>query len=43
VIVRATGDRMLFSPPLIISRTEIDQAVTTLGKALDWLKDNHKE
>ncbi len=43
VIVRATGDRMLFSPPLIISRSEIDQAVETLGKALDWLKEHHKE
>lgn len=43
VIVRATGDRMLFSPPLIISRSEIDHAVETLGKALDWLKDNHNQ
>ncbi len=43
VILRATGDRMLFSPPLVISRSEIDQAVDTLRKGLDWLKDNHKE
>ncbi|MBC7314785.1 MAG: aspartate aminotransferase family protein [Rhizobium sp.] len=43
VILRATGDRMLFSPPLIISRSEVDQAVDTLRKGLDWLKDNHKE
>lgn len=43
VILRATGDRMLFSPPLIISRLEVDQAVDTLRKGLDWLKDNHKE
>lgn len=40
VILRATGDRMLFSPPLIISRSEVDQAVETLGRALDWLRDN---
>ncbi|WP_454287610.1 aspartate aminotransferase family protein [Rhizobium arsenicireducens] len=43
VILRATGDRMLFSPPLIIARSEVDQAVDTLRKGLDWLKDNHKE
>ncbi|MBR0556272.1 aspartate aminotransferase family protein [Ciceribacter sp. L1K23] len=43
VILRATGDRMLFSPPLIISHSEIDQAVETLHKGLDWLKDNHRE
>ncbi|MGV2106600.1 aspartate aminotransferase family protein [Agrobacterium vitis] len=43
VIVRATGDRMLFSPPFIISRAEVDQAVQVLGKALDWLRDNYRE
>lgn len=43
VVLRATGDRMLFSPPLIISRSEIDQAVETLRDGLDWLKDNHAE
>ncbi|MFN7011185.1 MAG: aspartate aminotransferase family protein [Allorhizobium sp.] len=43
VILRATGDRMLASPPLIISRSEVDQTVETLRKGLDWLKDNHKE
>ncbi|MCF1434443.1 aminotransferase class III-fold pyridoxal phosphate-dependent enzyme [Agrobacterium vitis] len=43
VIVRATGDRMLFSPPFIISRAEVDQAVEVLGKALDWLRDNYRE
>lgn len=43
VILRATGDRMLFSPPLIISRSQVDQAVETLGRALDWLRDNHRE
>ena len=43
VVLRATGDRMLFSPPLIISRSEIDQAVGTLRNGLDWLKDNRGE
>ncbi|MCF1492128.1 aminotransferase class III-fold pyridoxal phosphate-dependent enzyme [Agrobacterium vitis] len=43
VIVRATGDRMLFSPPFIISRAEVDQAVEVLGKALDWLRDIYRE
>lgn len=43
VILRATGDRMLFSPPLIISHSEIDQTVDALRKGLDWLKDNHRE
>ncbi|ACM36005.1 MULTISPECIES: aspartate aminotransferase family protein [Rhizobium/Agrobacterium group] len=43
VIVRATGDRMLFSPPFIISRAEVDQAVEVLGKALDWLRDTYRE
>lgn len=43
VVLRATGDRMLFSPPLIISRAQIDQAVETLRNGLDWLKDNRGE
>ncbi|MGV1825149.1 aspartate aminotransferase family protein [Agrobacterium vitis] len=43
VIVRATGDRMLFSPPFIISRAEVDEAVEVLGKALDWLRDTYRE
>lgn len=43
VVLRATGDRMLFSPPLIISRAQIDQAVDTLRSGLDWLKDNRGE
>ena len=43
VVLRATGDRMLFSPPLIISHSEVDQAVEALRNGLDWLKDNHKE
>ncbi|MCM2291955.1 aspartate aminotransferase family protein [Allorhizobium sp. BGMRC 0089] len=36
VIVRATADRMLFSPPFIISRSEVDQVIDTLRQALDW-------
>ncbi|MFC3165076.1 aspartate aminotransferase family protein [Ciceribacter thiooxidans] len=43
VILRATGDRMLASPPLVISRSEVDQTVETLRNALDWLKDNRPE
>lgn len=39
VILRATGDRMLFSPPLTISHEQVDEAVATLKKALDtvWM------
>ncbi|MCM2474076.1 aspartate aminotransferase family protein [Rhizobium sp. CG5] len=40
VILRATGDRMLASPPLIISRAEVDQTVEVLRKGLDFLRDN---
>jgi len=43
VVLRATGDRMLFSPPLIIERSQIDQAVDTLRNGLDWMKDNRGE
>lgn len=43
VILRATGDRMLASPPLIISRSEVDQTVETLRKGLDFLRDTHRE
>ncbi|MGV8935953.1 MAG: aspartate aminotransferase family protein [Allorhizobium sp.] len=40
VILRATGDRMLASPPLIISRSEVDRVVEVLRKGLDYLRDN---
>ncbi len=34
VIVRTTGDTLAFSPPLIISESEIEQVVETVRKAL---------
>lgn len=35
LIMRATGDTMIISPPLIITRAEIDRLVNTARKALD--------
>jgi 4-aminobutyrate--pyruvate transaminase len=35
LITRFVGDRIAFSPPLIITEEEIDQVATRLGKALD--------
>ena len=35
LVLRATGDRMLFSPPLVISRSEIDQMIEITRKGLD--------
>lgn len=35
LVLRATGDRMLLSPPLIITRDEIDTLVRTTRAALD--------
>lgn len=35
MIMRATGDRMLLSPPLVISREEIDEIVAKAKKAVD--------
>lgn len=35
LVLRATGDRMLLSPPLIITRDEIDTLVRTARAALD--------
>lgn len=35
LILRATGDRMLYSPPLIITREQIDQAIDITRKGLD--------
>ncbi|GAB3243716.1 aspartate aminotransferase family protein [Chitinimonas naiadis] len=34
LIMRATGDRMLLSPPLVISRSEIDQLVEKAAKCI---------
>ncbi len=40
LVMRATGDRMLASPPLIITHEQVDELVSTLRKALDavWAK-----
>jgi putrescine aminotransferase len=35
LIMRATGDRMLLSPPLVISRPEIDEIVSKAKAAID--------
>jgi len=35
VIMRAVGDSMILSPPLIISKAEIDELMEKAGKALD--------
>ena len=35
LIARFIGDRIAFSPPLIITETEIDQVMTRLRLALD--------
>jgi putrescine aminotransferase len=43
VILRATGDRMLASPALTISRSEVDEVVETLRRALDHLRDTVSE
>ncbi len=39
LVMRATGDRMLASPALTISRSEVDQIIETLRKGLDHLRD----
>jgi putrescine aminotransferase len=33
--MRASGDRMLLSPPLVISRREIDEIVSKAKAAID--------
>jgi putrescine aminotransferase len=35
LIMRATGDRMLLSPPLVITKNEIDEIVSKAKKAID--------
>jgi putrescine aminotransferase len=35
LIMRATGDRMLLSPPLVITRSEIDEIVSKAKSAID--------
>nr|WP_250814196.1 aspartate aminotransferase family protein [Neorhizobium tomejilense] len=43
LILRATGDRMLASPALTISRSEVDEVVEKLRAALDHLRDSVTE
>jgi putrescine---pyruvate transaminase len=43
LIMRATGDRMLASPALTISRAEIDEVIDKLRRALDHLRDTVKD
>ncbi|UIK06641.1 aspartate aminotransferase family protein [Neorhizobium galegae] len=43
LILRATGDRMLASPALTISRAEVDEVIEKLRAALDHLKDSVRE
>ncbi len=42
LIMRATGDRMLASPALTISRSEVDEVIEKLRHALDHLRDTVK-
>jgi putrescine aminotransferase len=35
LIMRATGDRMLLSPPLVVSKIEIDEIVSKAKAAID--------
>ncbi|CAN7231509.1 aspartate aminotransferase family protein [Neorhizobium sp. LjRoot104] len=43
LILRATGDRMLASPALTISRSEVDEVIEKLRNALDHLRDNVRD
>jgi putrescine aminotransferase len=43
LVMRATGDRMLASPALTISRSEVDQVIEILRRGLDHLRDTHRE
>jgi putrescine aminotransferase len=43
LILRATGDRMLASPALTISRAEVDEVVEKLRNALDHLRDTVRD
>jgi putrescine aminotransferase len=35
VIMRAVGDRMIIAPPLVMTRTQIDEMVALIRKCLD--------
>ena len=43
LVMRATADRMLASPALTITRSQVDEMVGTLRKALDHLRDTVRE
>ncbi|WP_440409855.1 aspartate aminotransferase family protein [Neorhizobium petrolearium] len=43
LIMRATGDRMLASPALTISRLEVDEVIEKLRAGLDHLRDTVRE
>ncbi len=43
LILRATGDRMLASPALTISRSEVDEVIEKLKAALDHLRDTGRD
>jgi putrescine aminotransferase len=43
LVMRATDDRMLASPALIISRSEVDEIIDTLRRALDHLRDTVRD
>ncbi|MCJ9672664.1 MULTISPECIES: aspartate aminotransferase family protein [unclassified Neorhizobium] len=43
LILRATADRMLASPALTISHSEVDEVIEKLRAALDHLKDSVRE
>ena len=43
LVMRATADRMLASPALTIARSQVDEMVGTLRKALDHLRDTVRE
>jgi len=43
LIMRATGDRMLASPALTISRPEVDEVIEKLRHALDHLRNTVRE
>ena len=35
VVMRAVGDRMIVAPPLVMTRSQIDEMMTLIGRALD--------
>lgn len=43
LVMRATGDRMLASPALVITRQEVERMIEILRKGLDHLRDTVKE